>query len=218
MDENVLDDGRLAEVVGSGDTVNSILDTSDSADSLESDTDTVSSGDLLSGSVGDDGYLRVIIAGDESEDAALLAADAATMGYQVSDYWLTYFRGVLRKLGDVDYVIYSGREWESGNTYRQHYYLFVDDDMGEDTITPGDYTCYDAYSINSIYYIDISTQYLGDVETGKLMYSNIGPYSDIREGVSHGEVWAVLFFLAFFAVYSVCHDIFDYVMEHVYRR
>lgn len=180
-------------------------------------TGDISGGDLLSGSVGEDGILRVVVVEDMSTDTALLAADTSAMGYQVSDYWLNYFRGILQKLGDVDYCIFSTREY-TGNSYVQHYYMYTSQDMGDAALLPGRYTCYDAYAVNSVYYVNVSEQYLGNVETGKLVYSNVGNYSDIRQGVSHVDSWTLLFFLGFFAVYAVAHDIFDYVMNHVYRK
>lgn len=203
-------------------------DTGSGPDTLEPGLNTVSGGDSVSGtdtgilSLYDDelGGVPVVIVDDRSslEDETALLADTGNMGYQVSDYWLNYFRGVLQKLGDVDYCVFSTRENTGSSNYVQHYYLYYAQDMGEDTIKSGTYTCYDAYASNSVYYVDISQEYLGNVSQGRLVYSNIGKYSDIREGVSHYDSWALLFFLGFFAVYTVCHDIFDYVMGHIYRK
>lgn len=220
MNENILGNSELSEETRESEPMAITDYQDDSPDGFEPVVPAVSGGDPLHGSVGEDGLLRVVVVNDESDTTALLSADTSAMGYQVSEYWLNYYRGILQKMGDVDYCIFSTRERVSGtsSSYIQHYYMYVGDDMGEDTILPGTYTCYDAYANNSVYYIEQSEEYLGNVETGKLVYSNIGNYSDIREGVSHYDSWAILFFLGFFAVYSVCHDIFDYVMEHVYRK
>ena len=220
MNENILDNGELLQESGVHDTFTLPFYTVSGSDGAESPVSSVSGGDGLSGVYGEDGLVKVVIVDDESEATALLSADTSSMGYQVSDYWLDYFRGVLQKLGNVDYCIFSTRERISGSGYDyvQHYYMYTAEDMGENKIESGTYTCYDAYSQNGIYYVDVSEEYLGNVETGKLLYSNIGNYSDIREGVSHYDSWALLFFLGFFAVYTVCHDIFDYIMGHVYRK
>lgn len=196
---------------GSPDNGQSGLDSPDSGDNL-SDNNSLGLYDEELGGV------PVVIVSDQRESEVDAYAVSGTMGYQVSDYWLNYFKGVLSNVGDVDYCIFSTREYYSGSSTLQHYYLFYGDDMGVDSFVPGTYTCYDVYSQNSIYYVNISQEYFSGVETGKLVYSNLPGYSDIREGVTHDVAWAVLFFLGFFAVYSVVHDMFDFIMERIYRR
>ena len=50
------------------------------------------------------------------------------------------------------------------------------------------------------------------------VYSDLEHFASLTEGGTHLEMLALLFAVGFAVVYSVCHDLFDYVMEHVYRR
>lgn len=224
MNDDILSVSSGNALPGADSAQDSVRDTADGQNAGEPVVDNGgdSLGDVdttLTGLYDEDlGGVPVVIVSDQRESEVDLYAVSGTMGYQVSDYWLNYFKGVLANVGDVDYCIFSTREYWSGSSTLQHYYLFYGADMGEDSFQPGTYTCYDVYSQNSIYYVNISQEYFSGVEAGKLVYSNLPGYSDIREGVTYDVAWTVLFFLGFFAVYTVCHDIFDYIMYRIYRR
>ena len=181
------------------------------------------SGDLLGneGLVYDEelGGYPVVIVNDVSEDneIALYALPDGSSGYQVSDYWLNYFRGVLYKHLTDDYLIFATRE-TSGNGYNYitHYWMYVGD-----LENGGDVTVYDCYSENSISYVDISTESMSAIDVDSydtLVYSNLGNVSDIRNGGGVDVSLALLFFLGFFAVYAVCRGIFDYIVQRIYRK
>lgn len=50
------------------------------------------------------------------------------------------------------------------------------------------------------------------------VYSDLEHFSSLTEGGTHLESLTLLFAVGFAVVYSVCHDLFDYVMQHIYRK
>lgn len=153
---------------------------------------------------------------ETSEDIALFSLPYGTSGYQISDYWLEYFRGVLSKHLLDDYLVFSTREYENGYNYVQHYWLYVGD-----LENGGEIIVYDCYSYNSLWYVDISTENMSSIDVDSydtLVYSNLGNVSDIRKGDSFNVTLALLFFLAFFAVYAVCRGFYDFIFQRIYRK
>lgn len=155
-------------------------------------------------------------------DDATTSANYASSGgvsYQLPTYYVDYFSGVLANMRDTDYLCFCTREYPYNNDYWvEHYRLVYDLSVSDDSVASGEYPCIDIYrhSSSSNYNVDRTTYALTTIPD--FAYGSFGSYSDLREGASHDETWAVLFFLGFFAVYSVCHDIFDYVMSRVYRH
>lgn len=156
-----------------------------------------------------------------TNDITAMANYASSSGdsYQLPTYYIDYFRGVLANMYDTDYLCFCTREYPYGNDYWvEHYRLVYDLSVSDGSVASGDYPCIDIYrySSSSNYNVDRTTYTLTSVPD--FAFGSFGLYSDLREGGTHNEAWAVLFFLGFFAVYSVCHDIFDYVMSRVYRH
>ena len=149
-----------------------------------------------------------------TDDATAVADYVGDGGasYQLSSYYIEYFSGVLANMSDTDYVAFSARIY-TGSSYVEHNYLVYDLDVSGDSIVAGTYPSIDIYrsGSNSSYTVSRGTYALTSVPA--FAYGSVSPYSDLREGVSHSETWAVLFFLGFTVVYNVCHDIFDYVMQ-----
>lgn len=128
--------------------------------------------------------------------------------------WIDYFAGVLANMGDTDYIAYSLRDYDSGDSsYTEHYVLVLNVDVENDSLVAGNYNCMDIYRDSN------SKSYICNEHTVNITsvpfpaYGSFGNLSDIRKGVSHNETWAILFAIGFAVVYSVCHDIFDYVMS-----
>ena len=133
----------------------------------------------------------------------------------LSTTWTDYFAGVLANMGDVDYIAYSLRDYNSGtsSSYTDHYVLVLDVQVENDELIAGMYECMDIYrDSNSSGYICNETS-VAMTSVPFPAYGSFGNLSDLRKGVSHAETWAVLFAIGFAVVYSVCHDIFDYVMQ-----
>lgn len=138
--------------------------------------------------------------------------------YQVSDYWKSYFRGVLEKHPGKDYVAFAIRSGTSSST--THYYLYVGDmEEAEGRITGTGLLRYDAYTYDGVYRVAVSNDSLSLNALGYAVYSNLGSdFSELREGSSYVLSFAVLFTLCFFVVFGICHDIFKFILERVYRR
>ncbi len=134
----------------------------------------------------------------------------------ISDTYLNFFKGIVEKLKfNEHYVVYR-----SG----QYSYIMI---YGEDIALDGDHfsgagNYVNIYRDSSSYSSDWYVEYGEDsvnLDTGTLfVYSDLGMYPTLKEGVSSLESMCLLFAVGFAVVYSVCHDIFDYIMEHVFRK
>lgn len=164
------------------------------------------------------GGVPVVITDDVS--AVANYAGSGGVSYQLPTYYVDYFAGVLANMGDTDYLSFCTREYSTGGSYNyvEHYLLVYDLDVTGGAVVAGSYPCIDIYrsGSSSNYTVDYGTYSLTSVPD--FSYGSFGRYSDLRGGMSHDETWAVLFAIGFAVVYSVCHDIFDYVIERVYRR
>lgn len=202
-----------------GNALDSQDDSVDSQDNLGFYFSSVSGGDVLLVPDGENGELRLLMGAEAVSYSSELEerSYSGNPGYQVQDYILNYFKGILRTLGDVDYCLFSTRQG-TGYNYQQYYYLYVSKDSSDGVIQSGVYTRYQLIYSDGIYYSSVGDDYLSSIPSGVMVYSNQKGYSDIREGGSYGQIMAVLFFLAFFAIYAVCHDLFDYVINRIYRR
>lgn len=133
----------------------------------------------------------------------------------ISATYLDYFEGVLDKIGfEEHYVIFRSGDYR--------YTLAYGDSLKLDgsTFSGSGLNVVNIYRDDnrSDWYTEFTTDSVNLNATRLFVYSDLGGYPGLESGVKHVETIALLFFLAFFVVYSVCHDIFDYVMEHVYRR
>lgn len=156
------------------------------------------------------GGVPVVITDDVTAVADYVGDGGAS--YQMSSYYIDYYSGVLANMSDTDYVAFSARVY-TGSSYVEHNYLVYDITVSDGRIVAGTYPSIDIYRAgsNNSYTVSRGTYTLTSVPS--FAYGSVSPYSDFREGVSHSETWAVLFFLGFTVVYNVCHDIFDYVVQ-----
>ena len=134
----------------------------------------------------------------------------------ISTIYLDYFSGIVDKLGFNEHYV----------AYRESQYVYVmawDEGLEYNGVQ---------FKGSALDYCRINT-YTGSgsqptVSYGKdtvnlsagtaFVYSDLGNFAALTEGGTRVEFWAVLFAIGFTVVYNVCHDIFDYIMEHVYRR
>lgn len=152
-------------------------------------------------------------------DVTAVSEYAGTGGtsYQLPAYYVDYFSGVLSNLGNTEYVCFCSREYPYNNDYWvEHYRLVYNIVVDDDSAVSGDYPCIDIYrySSSSNYNVDVTQYNLSVVPA--FSYGSFGTLSDLRKGVTHDETMALLFFLGFFAVYSVCRGFFDTV-KHLRR-
>lgn len=134
----------------------------------------------------------------------------------ISDTYLNYFRGIVQKLDwNQHYVVYRSGQYSYTMVYGEEVAL-------NGTRFTGNGNVVNLYrntsSGNSDWYVGYSSDSLSLSAGSLYVYSDLGMYPTLKEGGSSIEFMALLFAVGFAVVYSVCHDIFDYIMEHVYRK
>lgn len=134
----------------------------------------------------------------------------------ISDTYLDYFEGIIQKLSpDEHYVI-----WKSGD---YSYTLAYGEDIAEeDGIFTGGCDVVQIYrdsssNYNSNWYVEYSSDSLNLNTSQLFVYSDLGMYSTVERGFSSLEADTILFAVGFAVVFSICHDIFDYVLGHLRR-
>lgn len=218
----VTDSDFVPDSVSGGDIQGNTSDNVDADEGMveviENQVDSPAPGDAVNGwvTVYDDeiGGIPVVII----DEPSVYSAVGTQNGYQMTTYYVDYFAGVLENMHDTDYLAFCTRENVNGSSYVEHNRLVYDITVIGDQAQSGTYPCVDIYRSNSssTYTVSHTTYNLQVVPS--FSYGSFGYFSDLRKDVGHSEIYAVLLFLGFFAVYSVCHDIFDYVMEHIYRK
>lgn len=177
------------------------------------ETDVLASGSQvdLSTLIDEDlGGVPVVMVADTTTVDAVAVGDNS--GYQLPEYYVNYFTGVLDNIGDTEYLAFCTREYPYGNDYWvEHFRLVYDIEVVEGHAIQGNYPCVDIYrySSTSNYYVENVTYQLSSVPS--FSYGSFGLYSDLRKGVSHVETLTILFFLGFFAVYFVIRFMFNFV-------
>ena len=159
------------------------------------------------------GAYPVVVMYDMSDEyGTSLMADYYDYYTTLNTTWEDYFAGVLANMGDTEYVAYCLRDYASSSysSYTDHYVLYYDLDVENDSLVSGSYPYMDIYRDGSYGYIcDEGVNTLSSVPFPA--YGSFGNLSDLREGVTHNETWTILFAIGFAVVYSVCTRIFDYV-------
>lgn len=134
----------------------------------------------------------------------------------ISSSYLDYFIGIADKLSPSEhYVAYRSGQYEYTMAW------------GKELQYDGSRFRGDALSICRIYRYsgsnyDYMVEWFSDSVNvspgGNFVYSDLGNYAALTEGGTGIEFTALLFAVGFAVVYSVCHDLFDYVMQHIYRK
>ena len=134
----------------------------------------------------------------------------------ISDTYLDYFEGIVQKLPlDQHYVI-----WKTGdNSYTLAYGEDIREDSGSFYGSCDVVEVYrsSASGMNNIWQVRKGSDTLSFDSTNLFVYSDLGMYPTVERGVSSLEAHALLFAVGFAVVYSVCHDMFDYVLGHLRR-
>ena len=134
----------------------------------------------------------------------------------ISSSYLDYFTGIADKLSpSVHYVAYRSGQYEYTMAW------------GKELQYDGSRFRGDALSICRIYRYsgsnyDYLVEWFSDSVNmspgGNFVYSDLGDYASLTEGGTGLESTTLLFAVGFAVCYVVCHDIFDYIMGHVYRK
>jgi len=132
-------------------------------------------------------------------------------GFQIPEYYVNYMQGLLANMPDTDYVAFGDRVYDGGNnySYTDYYYLVYDVLVSDGAVQGGNYPCYmiTRSSSNSSFYNVTETTY-SLTSYPSLAYGTVKGTSDLRKGVTHYEVYAVLLFLAVFLAMYLCGGIF----------
>lgn len=134
----------------------------------------------------------------------------------ISDSYLDYFEGIVQKLNiNEHYVI-----WRASDN---QYYIAYGEDIEENSgyfVGDCDYVTIfrdSGNTYNSPWYVSHGYGELDLHTTTYFVYSDLGKHPTVERGFSSLEAHAILFAIGFAVVYSVCHDIFDYVLGHLRR-
>lgn len=134
----------------------------------------------------------------------------------ISDTYLNYFRGIVQKLNWKEhYVVYRSGQYSYTMVYGDEVALNGSRFTGNGNVVN---IHRNTSSSSSDWYVSYSTDTLALSAGSLFVYSDLGMYPELKEGGTSLEFAALLFAVGFAVVYSVCHDIFDYVMQHVYRK
>lgn len=134
----------------------------------------------------------------------------------ISTTYLDYFAGIVDKLGyDEHYLAFRSNRYE--------YYLVwgegLEYDLSQFKGSALNYCrVYRDDGSDGNYYMEFGTDTFYVSPGSGFVYSDLGNFASLTEGGTHLEFTAILFAIGFTVVYNVCHDIFDYIMEHVYRK
>lgn len=134
----------------------------------------------------------------------------------ISTTYLDYFSGIVDKLGyNEHYVAFRSSQYE--------YYLVWGEGLEYDLFqfkgSALDYCrIYRNIGSDGNYYVEFGNDTFYVSPGSGFVYSDLGNFASLTEGGTHLEFATILFAIGFTVVYNVCHDIFDYIMEHVYRK
>lgn len=134
----------------------------------------------------------------------------------ISETYLNYFRGIVQKLDSREhYVVYRSGQYSYTMVYGEGVDFNGQRFTGEGNVC----TIYrNSSSSSSDWYVSFGTDTLSLNAENLFVYSDLDMFPTLKEGGSAVEFTALLFAVGFAVVYSVCHDIYDYVMEHVFRK
>lgn len=133
----------------------------------------------------------------------------------ISTTYLDYFEGIADNLGyGENYVIFR----ESQYYYKMFWGKGLEESNGYFTGSGLNYCSIYTGSGSNNMAVSRGTDSLAFSAGTGFVYSSLGDFPGVTKGGTHIETLAILFALGFFVVYNVCHDIFDYIMEHVYRK
>lgn len=151
----------------------------------------------------------------EQEELEVFALTGTYNG-TISDTYLDYFEGIVQKLKPSEHYVI----WRSG----QYAYTMC---YGEDIALEGTYfsgDCdmvqiyRDSNSYSNEWYVETGTDSLALSATDIFCYSDLGMYSTVERGLSHAESMGLLIAVGVATVFVLASRIFDYIVEHIYRK
>lgn len=160
---------------------------------------------------------RVVVVSDTGVEPAAYETGS---GYQLPEYYVNYFSGVLANMEETEYLAFCIREYNTGsyNSYTDNYYLVYDLVVEDEIVVNGTYPCLHIYrnsSNNSYYDVRDTTYTLTSYPS--FSYGSIEGTSDLRKGVTHNETLTTLLFLGVFTVLYLLGCIFKHIPKFTRR-
>lgn len=141
---------------------------------------------------------------------------SGTYNGTISDTYLDYFEGIVEKLKPSEhYVIWRSGQYAYNMCYGEEISL-------EGTYFSGECNLVSIYrdsdSYNNIWYVDKSTDSLALSATDIFCYSDLGMYPTVERGATNAESMGMFIAVAVATVFVLASRIFDFIVEHIYRK
>lgn len=161
--------------------------------------------------------LPVMVIEEEIEEEPI-EAYSLTGSYNgtISDTYLDYFEGIVEKLKPSEhYVIYRAGQYAYNMCYGEDIELTGSYFSGECQVV----SLYrDDNTYNNTWYVDKFTDSLALSATDIFAYSDLGMYPTVERGFTHAESMGIFTALAVATVFMLASRVFDYIVEHIYRK
>lgn len=164
-----------------------------------------------------DNPLPVMIVEEEAPEEEI-EAYSLTGSYPgtITDTYLDYLEGIVEKLKPSEhYVIYRAGQYAYNLCYGEEIEL-------NGTFFTGDCEVVSLYrsdnNYNNTWYVDKFTDSLALSATDIFVYSDLGMYPTVERGATNAEFNGLLIAVAVATVFMLGSRIFDYIVEHIYRK
>ena len=161
--------------------------------------------------------LPVMVIEEEIEEEPI-EAYSLTGSYNgtISDTYLNYFGGIVEKLKPSEhYVIYRAGQYAYNLCYGEEIEL-------DGAFFSGNCNVVSVYrddsNYNNMWYVDTFTDSLALSATDIFAYSDLGMYPTVERGATNAEFNGLLIAVAVATVFMLASRIFDYIVEHIYRK
>lgn len=155
---------------------------------------------------------------EEAEEQTELEVYSLTGSYPgtITDTYLDYFEGIVEKLKPSEhYVIYRAGQYAYNMCYGEEIEL-------NGTFFSGDCEVISLYrdsdSYNNTWYVDKFTDSLALSATDIFAYSDLGMYPTVERGATNAESMGMFIAVSVATVFMLASRIFDFIVEHIYRK
>lgn len=192
-------------------------DTASAADDLEADGVKADSSFASLAEYFVENPLPVVVVEEAEEQTELeVYAVSGTYPGTITDTYLDYFEGIVEKLKPSEhYVIWRSGQYAYNMCYGEEIELdgsFFSGDCNLVTIYR------DSDSYNNTWYVDKSTDNLALSATDIFCYSDLGMYPTVERGATNAESMGMFIAVAVATVFVFASRIFDFIVEHIYRK
>lgn len=158
----------------------------------------------------------MVIEEDVPEEQIVAYSLTGSYAGTISDTYLDYLEGIVEKLKPNEhYVIYRAGQYAYNLCYGEEIEL-------NGTFFSGDCEVVSLYrndsNYNNTWYVDKFTDSLALSATDIFVYSDLGMYPTVERGATNAEFNGLLIAVAVATVFMLGSRIFDYIVEHIYRK